>query len=72
MGRMTLVTEIHLLALLLIVVLAVLALRDWWRAEGALPVDYPNWTELWVTSFVFVLATAGLIAHAAWWGGPPQ
>ena len=38
MGRMTLVTEIHLLALLLIVVLAVLALRDWWRAEGALPV----------------------------------
>ena len=50
MGRMTLVTEIHLLALLLIVVLAVLALRDWWRAEGALPVDYPNWTELGVTS----------------------
>ena len=72
MGRMTLVTEIHLLALLLIVVLAVLALRDWWRAEGALPVDYPNWTELWVTSTLFVLATAGLIAHAAWWGGPPQ
>ena len=72
MGRMTLVTEIHLLAVLLIVVLAVLALRDWWRAEGALPVDYPNWTELWVTSFVFVLATAGLIARAAWWGGPPH
>ena len=53
-------------------VLAVLAVRDWWRAEGALPVDYPNWTELWVTSTLFVLATAGLIAHAAWWGGPPQ
>ena len=42
MGRMTLVTEIHLLALLLIVVLAVLALRDWWRAEGALPWPIPT------------------------------
>ena len=72
MGRMTLVTEIHLLVLLLIMVLAVLALRDWWRAEGASPVDYPNWTELWVTSTLFVLATAGLIARAAWWGGPPH
>lgn len=68
MGRLTLVTEIHLLALLLIVVLAVLALRDWWRAEGALPVDYPNWNELAVIGSPFTIATTGLIARAAWWG----
>ena len=36
-GRLTLVTEIHLAALALIVALAVLALRDWWRFESALP-----------------------------------
>src|SRR5215216_1889264 len=42
-GRLTLVTEIHLVALALIVVLAALALRNWWRTESALPVEYPNW-----------------------------
>jgi hypothetical protein len=68
MARMTLVTEIHLAAIALIVALAALALRDWWRTESALPVDYPNWTELGVTAGLFVLATAGLIARAAWWG----
>ena len=67
MGRLTLVTEIHLVALALIVVLASLALRDWWRTESALPVDYPNWTELAVTGGLCVLAMAGLILRAAWW-----
>jgi hypothetical protein len=66
-GRVTLVTEIHLVALALIVVLAGLALRDWWRAESALPVPYPNWTELAVTGGLFTFATAGLILRAALW-----
>jgi hypothetical protein len=67
-GRLTLVTEIHLVALALIVALAALALRDWWRFEGALPLAYPNWTELAATGGLFALATAGLIARAAWGG----
>ena len=65
-GRLTLVTEIHLAALALIVVLAALALRDWWRFESALPLAYPNWTELAATGGLFALATAGLMARAAW------
>ena len=70
---MTLVTEIHLLALLLIVVLAVLALRDWWRAERCPnPVAYPNWPELGVTSWLFVAVTASLIARAAGTGASYQ
>ena len=67
-GRLTLVTEIHLVALALIVALAALALRDWWRFESALPLAYPNWTELAVTGGLFALVTAGLMARAAWGG----
>ena len=62
---MTLVTEIHLAALTLIVILAMLALRDWWRAESALPVAYPNWLELGITGILFVAVVAMLILHAA-------
>ncbi len=65
MGRVTLVTEIHLAALALIVILAVLALRDWWRAESALPVPYPNWLELGITGGLFVAVVAALILRAA-------
>jgi hypothetical protein len=68
MGRLTLVTEIHLVALALIVVLASLALRDWWRNESALPVEYPNWAELTATAGLLLLAVGGLILRAAWWG----
>lgn len=67
MGRMTLVTEIHLLTLLLIVILAGLALRDWWRAEGALPVEYPNWTQFGWTAGLYLLGSAYLIGRAAGW-----
>ena len=66
MGRLTLVTEIHLVALALVVVLASLAVRDWWRTENALPVEYPNWTELITTSGLFVAACSALIVRAAW------
>ena len=68
LGRLTLVTEIHLVALALVVVLASLAVRDWWRTENALPVEYPNWTELITTSGLFVAACSALIVRAAWWG----
>ena len=45
-SRLTLVTEIHLVALALIVVIALLALRDRRRADHDLPVRYPNWPLL--------------------------
>ena len=65
-GRLTLVTEIHLATLGLIVALAVLALRDWWRFESALPLAYPNWTELAVTGGLSTLVVGGLMVLAAW------
>lgn len=67
MGRMTLVTEIHLLTVGLIVILAVCALRDWWLAEAALPIAYPNWTLLGWTGGLYVLTLAVLIGRTAGW-----
>ena len=67
MGQMTLVTELHLLTLLLILALAAMALRDWWRAEGALPVEYPNWTQFGWTAALYLLGGACLIGRAAGW-----
>jgi hypothetical protein len=66
-GRMTLVTEIHLLTVVLIVVLAVWALRDWWLAEAALPITYPNWTLLGWTGGLYLLTLAVLIGRTAGW-----
>jgi transposase-like protein len=39
-----------------------------WRFESALPLAYPNWTELAATGGLFALVTAGLMARAAWGG----
>jgi hypothetical protein len=67
MGRMTLVTEIHLLTVGLIVVLAIWALRDWWLAEAALPITYPNWALLGWTGGLYVLTLGVLIGRTAGW-----
>ena len=65
-SRLTLVTEIHLVALALVVVIALAALRDRRRADRDLPVRYPNWPLLAATGALYVLFNVGLIAHAAW------
>jgi hypothetical protein len=65
-SRLTLVTTIHLVALALIVVIALLALRDRRRAEHELPVQYPNWPLLATIGALYVLGNAGLVARAAW------
>lgn len=65
-GRLTLVTEIHLVSLALIVVLAALSLRDWWRTAHGATVSFPNWRELTATSGLFVLVIAVLVVRAAW------
>jgi hypothetical protein len=64
-SRLTLVTEIHLVGLALIVVIALLALRDRRRADHDLPVRYPNWPLLAATAGSYVAIIVGLIAHAA-------
>jgi cbb3-type cytochrome oxidase subunit 3 len=64
--QLTLVTEIHLLTLVFIVVIALLALRDRRRAERDLPVRHPDWSTLGVVGSLYVLAAAGLVARAAW------
>ena len=65
-SRLTLVTVIHLVALALIVVIALLALRDRRRADHDLPVRYPNWSLLAATAGSYIAINVGLIAHAAW------
>ena len=65
-SRLTLVTEIHLVALALIVVIALLALRDRRRADHGLPVRYPNWPLLAAIGGSYVAINGGLITHSAW------
>jgi hypothetical protein len=64
-SRLTLVTEIHLVTLVLIVALALLALRERRRAENDLWVTYPNWPIFGAVLSIYVLVLAGLVARAA-------
>jgi len=65
-SRLTLITELHLVALALIAAIALLALRERRRAERGLPVRYPNWPALGATAGLYVLVSATLVARAAW------
>jgi hypothetical protein len=65
-GRPTLVTEIHLVVLVLLVVIALLALSDHRRTERDLPVRYPKWPLLATIAGVYGLINVGLVARAAW------
>jgi hypothetical protein len=65
-SRLTLVTEIHLVALALIGVIALVALRDRRRADHDLPVRYPNWPLLAATAGSYAVINVAMIAHAAW------
>ncbi|MCZ0963759.1 hypothetical protein [Paracoccus benzoatiresistens] len=64
-GDLTLVTELHLVTLALIVVLALAALRDRRRVERDLPVRHPNWPLLTIIGSLYVLVAAALILYAA-------
>jgi hypothetical protein len=64
--HLTLVTEIHLVTLGLIVVLALAALYDRRRTERGLEVRHPNWPMFAMAGSVYGLITAGLIMRAAW------
>ena len=65
-GHLTLVTQIHLMTLAFIVVLAVVAVRDRRRVERGLPVRHPDWPMLAAVAGVYVLIIGGMIAAAAW------
>jgi hypothetical protein len=65
-SRLTLVTKIHLVALALIVVIALLALRDRRRADRDVPVRYPNWPLLAAIAGSCAAINAALITQAAW------
>lgn len=64
-GHLTLVTELHLVTLALIVILALAALWDRRWVERGLPVRHPDWPLLGAIGSVYVLVMAGLILRAA-------
>jgi hypothetical protein len=63
---LTLITEIHLVVMALIVVIALLGLREHTRLESGLPLRYPDRTLLAVTAGGYVLINLALVARAAW------
>jgi hypothetical protein len=64
-GHLTLVTNIHLATLALIVVLALVALRDRRLSERGVAVRHPDWPTLALVGGLYVLALAAMIARAA-------
>jgi hypothetical protein len=65
-GHLTLVTRIHLVTLALIVVLALVALRDRRRVERGLPVRHPDWPMLAAVGSLYALIIGGMVLGAAW------
>ncbi|PZQ99695.1 MAG: hypothetical protein DI533_03285 [Cereibacter sphaeroides] len=63
--QITLVTMIHLVTLGLIVVLAIVALRDRRHSEKGHVLRHPDYPTLAVVGSVYVLIVGGLILHAA-------
>ena len=65
-GELTLVTAIHLVTLGLIVVLALVALRDRRKVERGMEVRHPDWPMLAGVGSIYAIIIAGLILRAAW------
>lgn len=65
-GHLTLVTRIHLVTLGLIVVLALVALRDRRQVERGLTVPHPDWRTLATVGGLYVLIIGGMILRASW------
>jgi hypothetical protein len=64
-GHLTLVTNIHLVTLALIVVLALVALRDRRRSERGLQIRHPDWPTLAVIGGIYGVGVAWMIGRAA-------
>ena len=63
---LTLIAEVHLAVMALIVVIALLGLREDRRVESGLPLRYPDRTLLGLTAGSYVLTNLALVARAAW------
>jgi hypothetical protein len=63
---LTLITEVHLVVMALIMVIALLGLREDRRVGSGRPVRYPDWALLAVTGGGYVLLNLALVARAAW------
>jgi hypothetical protein len=66
-SRLTLVSNIHLVALALIVAVASISLIERQRVEHGRRVRYPDWPAIVATTTVYVLVNLVLVADAAWY-----
>jgi hypothetical protein len=64
--RLTLVSNIHLVGLALIVVIASASLIERRRIERGHRVRYPDWPLIVPTAAFYVLINLALVAHAGW------
>jgi uncharacterized membrane protein len=60
------VSKIHLVALPLIVVVALIALLEQRRVDLGQRVHYPNWPLVAATAGLYALTNLALVASAAW------
>ncbi|HEX5079139.1 MAG TPA: hypothetical protein VFV80_08305 [Geminicoccaceae bacterium] len=65
-SRLTLVSEIHLVALGLIVVIALITFVEHRRIDRDRPVPYPNWLLAGAAVGLYLLTNLALVAAAAW------
>jgi hypothetical protein len=63
--QLTLVTELHLVAIALVLVVAVIVVRDRRRAEEGIELAYPHWPAFYTTLAVYTFITMGLITRSA-------
>jgi hypothetical protein len=64
--RLTLVSNIHLVALALIVAIASISLIERQGVERGRRIPYPDWPLIAATAALYVLTNLALVAHAAW------
>jgi hypothetical protein len=65
-SRLTLVSEIHLVALGLIIVIAAITLVERWRVDHGRPLRYRDWQLVAATAAFYVLINLVLVARSAW------
>jgi hypothetical protein len=65
-SRLTLVSKIHLVALVLIIVIALIEFLEQRRIDLGRPVRYPNWPLVAATAAIYVIANLALAASTAW------
>lgn len=65
-SRLTLVSEVHLVALGLILAVAAITFVEHSRVDRRRPVRHPNWSVIGATAGLYVLVNLALVTSAAW------